>query len=169
MLLILDVDGTMTDGTKTYTPNGEAYTKRFADHDFTAIKKFQENGWHVCWLSADMSVNEYLAKYRKIDFWYSRSKDGTINKIDWLHKLSEHYSTGYEQIVYVGDDLYDLPLMAELHRFGGKSFCPKNAVPQMDMPGYITRLNVAGGSGAIMELLVCHFPGENVCSPPIAG
>ncbi len=46
-LLILDVDGVMTDGTKTYGIRGEVLSKRFCDHDFTAIKKFKDDGWDV--------------------------------------------------------------------------------------------------------------------------
>ena len=70
MLLILDVDGVLTDGTKTYDREHNVISKRYADQDFTAIKLFQE-GWKVCFLSSD-AFNEGVAKKRGIDFYNSR-------------------------------------------------------------------------------------------------
>jgi 3-deoxy-D-manno-octulosonate 8-phosphate phosphatase (KDO 8-P phosphatase) len=149
-LLILDVDGVMTDGTKIYNDKGETIAKRFHDHDWTAIKKFQKDGWHVCWLSADLTVNAQIAKDRGITFWFSRNDDGTIDKVSWLHYLCKHYDVPYENTVYVGDDLFDLPVMRVLLDKGGKAFCPSNAVPQVRKVAQV--LNSPGGAGAIMEL-----------------
>ncbi len=62
MLLILDVDGVMTDGTKFYDLKGEVSHKRYCDLDFTAIKRFKEIGWSVCFVSAATTVNVAMAK-----------------------------------------------------------------------------------------------------------
>jgi len=152
-LLILDVDGVMTDGTKAYGPDGKVIFKRFCDHDFTAIKKFKSKGWEVCWLSADKTVNAAVAKDREIDFWYSRDDDGTIDKVKWLAKLIEHYKiTEYRHVIYVGDDLFDIPIMKALISNGGSAYCTANAVPQFKMVSGIKFLTKAGGYGAIMNL-----------------
>ena len=41
MLLILDVDGVLTDGKKYYDNTGKVLLKTFCDRDFTAIKKIK--------------------------------------------------------------------------------------------------------------------------------
>ncbi len=163
-LLILDVDGVLTDGTKAYGPDGKVIFKRFCDHDFTAIKKFQMDGWIVCFLSADRTVNEAVAKDRGIDFWYSRDDaTGVIDKVKWLGKLSEHYNVLTNRIVYVGDDMLDIPVMKALRVCGGKIYCPSGAVPQV-LKLVDSVLSKPGGSGAIMDLYYCHFNGND--TPP---
>ena len=47
-LLILDVDGVLTTGCKTYDLEGNVISKEFNDKDFTAIKRFKEKGLKVC-------------------------------------------------------------------------------------------------------------------------
>lgn len=149
-LLILDVDGVLTDGTKGYGPDGSTIMKRFCDHDFTAIKKFQSLGWKVCWLSADTVVNARLALDRRIDFWCSRSPNGSIDKVSWLNRLADHYLVGIPKVVYMGDDLFDIPICDAVVAGGGLAFCPANAVKQLD--GHAKRLSTKGGYGAVMEL-----------------
>lgn len=160
-LLILDVDGVLTDGTKAYGPDGQVISKSFADIDFTAIKKFKEKDYAVCWLSADKHINEVVAKYRGIDFWYSREPDGTIDKVKWLDKLIAHYNAeASEWLLYVGDDLFDLPIMEAVAKRSGHSFYPLNAAPQFKHISYATLLNKVGGHGVVMELYNAMFPND---------
>lgn len=170
-LLILDVDGVMTDGTKTYGPNGEVLSKRFCDHDWTAIKMFKKHGVTVCFLSADKVVNEAVAKDREVDFHYSRDDDGTIDKVKWLKIICEKYGIDTADTVYVGDDLFDLPIMRAVMAGGGEAYCPSNAVPQLREELNLARrygennkdhhrrgvLRSRGCEGAIMELFTLFF------------
>lgn len=156
-LLILDVDGVMTDGTKVYGPDGAVVAKRFCDHDFTAIKCFQQSGWVVVFLSADKTVNEALAKSRGIPFYYSRDDDGTIDKVKWYYAIREQYGIGPKDVIYVGDDLLDLAVMETVVVCGGRVYYPKNAVPQFRRIKHGTKLlaqelQQAGGYGAVMAL-----------------
>lgn len=171
-LLVLDVDGVLTDGTKIYGPNGTVAGKRFCDKDFTGIKKFQMDGWKVCWLSADRHINEAIAKDRGIDFWYSRAEDGTIDKASWLDRLIVHYNVTAVNTVYVGDDLFDLPPMHFLVKRGGQIFCPINAaLPVLQYVSDIHRsqgrnyrqMLGVGGNGAIFDLYMNFFVND---SPP---
>ena len=61
-LLILDVDGVLTNGTKVYDIDGNVVHKVFNDRDFTAIKRFKEEGVNVFFLSGDKKFNEEIAK-----------------------------------------------------------------------------------------------------------
>lgn len=156
-LLILDVDGVLTDGTKYYGPTGNVLMKRFADLDFTAILKFKMRGWSVCWLSADRNVNEGLARDRGIDYWCSRLDDGSIDKVGWYKLLKIHYSVApNEQVIYVGDDLFDIPIMMSVKQDMGQAYCPANSAPQVK--DFAIQLNSKGGEGAIMELFHTLYP-----------
>jgi 3-deoxy-D-manno-octulosonate 8-phosphate phosphatase (KDO 8-P phosphatase) len=161
-LLVLDVDGVLTNGTKLYDGVGKVIGKSFCDHDFTAIKKFQADGVSVCWLSADKNVNEPIARDRGITFWYSRAEDGTIDKAKWLFALLDHYKATLPETAYVGDDLFDIPVMRILLEGKGKAYCPKNAVPQV--LSFATVLRKNGGEGAIMDLYYNYYAQSD--SPP---
>lgn len=169
-LLILDVDGVLTDGSKIYDASGKAVMKRYADQDFTAIKKFKDQGWKVALLSGDKNVNENMAIDRNIDFWHSRGEDGAFDKAPWLAKLCAHYEVAPKDAVYVGDDLYDLTIMEAIVEAGGTVYCPANSAPSVIE--YVTKstkgsyrgccLRRAGGAGSIMELFHMFYPFDNV-------
>ena len=74
-LLILDVDGVLTDGKKYYNRDGDVIMKTFCDKDWTAIKRFKALGIQVLFLSGD-PFNDKIAKNRNIDIIINR-KDGT--------------------------------------------------------------------------------------------
>jgi len=117
-LLILDIDGVMTDGTKVYGLDGLTMGKRYCDRDFTAIKAFKAAGVKVCFLSGDDKVNQEMAKNRKTDFYYARGKD----KSDFVIDFEKTYDCSREEMAYVGDDIFDIPIMKVV----GYSYCPKN-------------------------------------------
>jgi 3-deoxy-D-manno-octulosonate 8-phosphate phosphatase (KDO 8-P phosphatase) len=121
-LLILDIDGVMTDGTKLYGLDGLTIGKRYCDRDFTSIKQFKSAGVHVCFLSGDNKVNEEMAKNRKTDFYYSRGKE----KLDFLPEFEKIYNCFIDEMAYVGDDIFDIPIMKKV----GYSYCPSD-VPQV--------------------------------------
>jgi len=116
-LVILDIDGVMTDGTKAYDDNHDVIFKTYCDRDFTSIKRLKAAGVSVCFLSGDKSINEMMAKKRKVDFYYSRQKEKT------LYELLNKYKCAITEAAYIGDDIYDLPVLKKV----SYSFCPSNA------------------------------------------
>jgi 3-deoxy-D-manno-octulosonate 8-phosphate phosphatase (KDO 8-P phosphatase) len=118
-LLILDIDGVMTDGTKTYDLDGMPISKRYCDKDFTAIKRFKAGGTKVCFLSGCNKVNEAMAKNRNIDFHYARGKD----KADFVPGFVKQYGVEPKDMAYIGDDLFDLSIM----KLVGYAFCTKDS------------------------------------------
>jgi 3-deoxy-D-manno-octulosonate 8-phosphate phosphatase (KDO 8-P phosphatase) len=159
-LLVLDVDGVMTDGTKIYGDGGKVIGKRFCDLDFTAIKKFKERGWEVCWMSADKEINAKIAETRGIDFVYSRDDQNQINKHHLINGLCEKYMVKMHQVVYVGDDLFDVAVMRVVMEGGGKIYCPTNAAPYVKRLAHV--LCCGGGAGAVMVLFdsLCEDDGS---------
>tara|TARA_Y100001949_G_C15966832_1_gene321951 strand:+ start:126 stop:620 length:495 start_codon:yes stop_codon:yes gene_type:complete len=146
-LLILDMDGVMTDGTKTYNLEGEVISKAFYDHDFSAIKKFKADSLQVCFLSGDRRVNEKVAQNRKIDFYHSEAGS---DKVDLLTMLCDKYEVLPAEIAYVGDDVLDSRIMESV----GFPYCPANAANEIAeiclKRGKILSRNA--GSGVIDEL-----------------
>ena len=63
-LLILDVDGVLTDGKKYYDNTGLAKYKTFCDKDFSAIKKFKSAGVEVIFLSGETWFSLRKSKWK---------------------------------------------------------------------------------------------------------
>ena len=118
-LAILDIDGIMTDGRKYYGLDGIPFAKTYCDKDFTAIKRFRGSGIKVCFLSGDDRVNKPMAWNRNIDFYSARGKD----KADFVKLFERNYNTKKENMLYIGDDLFDKSIMEIV----GHAFCPNDA------------------------------------------
>ena len=149
-LLILDVDGVLTNGTKVYDIEGNVVNKVFNDRDFTAIKRFKEKGVNVCFLSGDKKFNEEIAKKRNIDFFYGRNDNGEMDKISKLRELLIQYNS--KKFAYVGDDYYDL----EMIKSSDTSFCPNDAVDDIKKASdYV--LNLKGSEGVVAEIFTMYI------------
>lgn len=147
-LLILDIDGIMTDGNKMYNANAEVVGKKYCDRDFTAIKRFKSAGIDVCFLSGDKNVNEAMAKNRKIDFYYTKDSSGNnVDKASFLGKLSKNYNCPLDRIAYVGDDYYDFTIIEKLKY----TYCSKDSIKDLKDRVYKV-LDSNGGEGVIAKL-----------------
>jgi 3-deoxy-D-manno-octulosonate 8-phosphate phosphatase (KDO 8-P phosphatase) len=146
-LLILDVDGVMTAGNKDYGLSGEVICKRYADIDFTAIKRFRSNGVEVCFLSGDDKVNKEMAKIRKVPFYFSKG----IPKATFIPKLCEDFDVTVDEMAYLGDDYYDLDIMQYLNY----QYCPANSAKCVKDRSIV--LSASGGAGAVEELYSMFF------------
>jgi len=145
-LLILDVDGVLTDGRKYYGLDGIPFAKTYCDKDFTAIKRVRGSGVPVCFLSGDERVNKAMAKNRNIDFYSARGKD----KADFLPEFIEKYNTTPDKMLYIGDDLFDLSIMSCV----GHAFCPIDSpLVIKDFCGDKNVLPVRGGENVITCLV----------------
>lgn len=140
-LLIIDIDGVMTDGTKIYDTTGKVFAKSYCDLDFTAIKRLKAAGINVCFLSGDKFVNEQMAKTRQIDFFHNTP--GT-DKVDYLSDIKKHYNA--EVVAYVGDDYYDTTIM----NMADLAFCPSTSPTAVKRCAQM--INVPAGKGVIAGL-----------------
>lgn len=142
-LLVLDIDGVMTDGTKTYNTAGNVVSKKYADVDFTAIKRFKDVGVQVCFLSGDTRVNKEMAQNRKIPFYHSKG----VDKANFIPVLCREFNVTKDRIAYVGDDFYDLSIIRQLEQ----TFCPSSAAScvKAEVSYVIQR---TGGTGVVEDL-----------------
>ena len=145
-LLILDVDGVLTDGTKFYNEQHEVLGKRYMCKDFTAIKRFIAAGVKVIMLSGD-SFNRHMAEKRNIPFYCSRGSDLSLDKSRFIKLFEEEYSVSKEQMSFVGDDYFDLSMFKAL------DVCfATNDAPQIIKENSYKVLESNGGEGVIVEL-----------------
>ncbi len=147
-LIILDVDGVLTDGSLYFDNSGSEY-KAFNSKDGHGIRLLLENDIEVALITGRTSeLLKHRAENLKInpDLIYQGYRDKLPAYADLLKK------TGYtkEQIAYVGDDVIDLPIMSQV----GFSIAVNDANWFVkDNCDWVTDL--AGGKGAVRE--VCEF------------
>ncbi|MBU8920997.1 MAG: hypothetical protein KOO63_04050 [Bacteroidales bacterium] len=146
-LVVLDVDGVLTDGTKQYV-NGKPVSKSFSDKDFTAMKILKSKGSKVCFLTADAG-NAALAKDRNIDCFVSRDAYNRINKKEAFQVVRKHYGLSANDVVWgVGDDVFDI----EWLELCDKSFCPVDAAALVQSSVSVV-LESYGGEGLVQEIV----------------
>ena len=105
-LVILDVDGVMTDGTKYYDRDGKVVLKVFCDKDWTAIKRLRAIGIDVVFITGD-PYNEMILKNRNLPTVVNRGEGFHRDKINFLPEVLEKYNCSYKEAAYLGDDLFD--------------------------------------------------------------
>jgi 3-deoxy-D-manno-octulosonate 8-phosphate phosphatase (KDO 8-P phosphatase) len=142
-LLLLDVDGILTDGRILYDENGREI-KIFHVHDGQGIRWLQKEGIEVGFLSGRSSLSvEMRAKELGISFLFQGIKD----KIKIFERILQKTRLDSEQVGYMGDDFIDLALLKKV----GLSISVINGHPLIQKEvDYVTK--AAGGFGAVREV-----------------
>src|SRR5215475_4562191 len=105
-LLILDVDGTMTDGRLYFGPRGEAL-KVFHVRDGQGIKRLDKAGIHVAVISGRTSK---MVDARCRELGVEHVIQGADDKVLAFARLRTRLKIGASESACVGDDLADVPL-----------------------------------------------------------
>ena len=158
-LLILDVDGVLTDGTKVYDIDHNVLSKRYMCKDFTAINRFIAAGVKVVMLSGD-NFNKQMAEKRNIDFYCSRNDDLSLDKSRYLEVFKDRYGVETNKMGFVGDDYFDLSIIRRLNY----TFCPSDS-PRIVKSNSLYTLNAKGGEGVLVELYDMFIDKEWVLEP----
>lgn len=142
-LLVLDVDGVLTDGGLYYGPEGEAL-KRFDVKDGHGIVLCRDVGLPTAILTARSSkAVEVRARELRIPWVLQgeRDKKAGLDKLLSLCGLEAH------ELAYIGDDLNDLPVLTRV----GFSAAPADARSEVRERVHYVCQN-RGGHGAVREL-----------------
>lgn len=141
-LLILDVDGVLTDGGLLYGASGEE-TKRFHVHDGLALVAARKAGLQVAVLSSRASA---AVTRRMTELGVSEVHQGVGDKASALASLCERLGVPTSAIAMMGDDLPDLAAMGRV----GLALAPANAVAEVKRAAHwVARRR--GGDGAVRE------------------
>jgi len=144
--LVLDVDGVFTDGTITYTKDGE-HTKNFDMRDGMGLEIIREQGIEVWVMTSEQSelVAQRMKKL-KIENLFLGVKD----KYALLQHLVSEKQVPLSNMAYIGDDVNDLANICSV----GWSMAPYNATDIVKQYADIILSNPSG-NGAIRE--ACDF------------
>lgn len=145
-LLLLDVDGVLTDGTVFYTPDaGEI--KGFNTQDGFGLRILQEAGVKVGLITAR---NAEAVSRRAKDLKIEHVCAGCSDKGTAFAEILAKTGLKPEQAACMGDDWLDLPMLLR----AGCAFAPANAAPELrQRADYVTERS--GGHGAVRE--VCEL------------
>lgn len=142
-LLLLDVDGVMTDGGIIYDGNG-LETKVFNVKDGHGIKMLQRHGIEVGIITGRTSkVVDIRAKELGIELVYQ----GALKKLVSYEDIKLKTGLVDSQIAYIGDDVIDVPVMRRV----AFAAAPQDALPEArNAASYVT--SCGGGRGAVREI-----------------
>jgi 3-deoxy-D-manno-octulosonate 8-phosphate phosphatase (KDO 8-P phosphatase) len=142
-LLVLDVDGVLTDGRLYYGPRGEAL-KAFHVQDGHGIVQLLRAGIAVAVISGRRSP---MVSTRCRELGVRHVFQGASDKLPVLERLLKRLGLTAAQCACVGDDLPDLPLFERV----GLSFAVADAVPAVRRRADRTT-RARGGRGAVREV-----------------
>lgn len=143
-MLVMDVDGTLTDGRIYIGPDGEMM-KAFDVKDGYGIVHLKKYGIIPIVITGRTSaIVENRMKELQIEDYYQ----GINDKLEKLKQIADEYGIRPEEIAYIGDDLNDLQCMS----FCGISGCPGDALPEIkSRVKYVCKND--GGRGAVREFI----------------
>lgn len=142
-LLILDVDGVLTDGSIIYNDHG-VETKAFSVKDGLGIRLLMDAGINVCIVTGRCS--EALVSRCK-NLGIEHIFDGIINKAAVFDLILERMDVSAEETAFIGDDLPDLSLMKRVGLSMAVADAHKTVLENADR---VTLAN--GGKGAVREV-----------------
>lgn len=143
-LVVLDVDGCMSDGGIIYSSELIEY-KKFNVKDGFAIVHSQKLGLEFAIITGrDSSIVEYRAKELGIKYLYQGVKD----KLKTLQELCLNLGISLDEVAAIGDDLNDYRLLKEV----GLSFTPNDGAKEIkEIVDFVLLRD--GGNSAIREML----------------
>lgn len=144
-LLVLDVDGVMTDGGMYYTENGDQI-KKYNTKDGMAIQHLVKNNFQVAVISHSL-VSE-MVKKRADALGIQNCYVGRESKIKILNEFCTNLDLTLENVALIGDDINDLEMIRNI----GFSACPADAVNTVKSQVNIV-LSKKGGEGCVREFV----------------
>ncbi|GAB4254563.1 MAG: 3-deoxy-manno-octulosonate-8-phosphatase KdsC [Methylomicrobium sp.] len=159
-LLILDVDGVLTDGRLFFDNDGIEY-KCFHARDGHGIKLLRQTGVEVAVISGRKSNSVAL---RMQSLGIEHVYQGHENKVSAFEELIGKLSIDPQQAAHVGDDILDLPVMTRVGlavAVGDAHFAVKQRAD------WCTTL--PGGQGAVREVCDLIMQAQGSFDPVLAG
>lgn len=144
-LLVIDVDGVMTDGGMYFTESGDQF-KKFNTKDGMAIIHLTKSNFQVAIISSGFKGEAVTKRAEMLGI-----QNCTVSrapKIETLTKLCEEQGISLENVAMIGDDINDLEVMQKI----GFSACPRDAVNRIKKNSTII-LNKKGGEGCVREFI----------------
>lgn len=142
--LIFDCDGVFTDGTFFLHPDGYL-SRRFNAKDGFALQLAMKKGLHVAIITGgtDEAIKIRFRNLGVTDVFLDARDKAAV-----FQEFSSQYAIKPEEVLYMGDDLPDLPLLKQV----GMPCCPNDAVIEVkNASEYIS--NIKGGEGCVRDVI----------------
>lgn len=145
-MLILDVDGVMTDGCITMDSDGREL-KNFNVRDGHGLVMIQRHGIEVTILTGRTSA---VVDHRARDLKIKEVYQGALNKKEIFHQILQKNNLKPDEVAYLGDDIVDIPVL----KIVGFSAAVNDALELVKKTVDYVTVN-RGGHGAVRE--VCEM------------
>src|SRR6202051_401536 len=146
-LLLMDVDGVLTDGLLYNIPGPDGdyiETKGFNAQDGIALQWLTWNGIQTGVVKGRVSK---ALDVRAAQVGMTYIYQGHIEKVPILEEIMQKSGLDLSEVAYAGDDLTDVPILRRV----GLAFAPANARPEMKRCAHHVTA-VPGGDGAVREI-----------------
>ncbi|HEV3163585.1 MAG TPA: HAD family hydrolase [Isosphaeraceae bacterium] len=143
-LLVIDVDGVLTDGTIAIDDHG-IEIKHFHVRDGTGLTLWRKAGKQAAILSGRRAR---AVEHRAAELGITPVIQGVPEKAEPFRTLIGEMGFDPSQVCYVGDDLPDLPVLTTV----GLAACPADAVAEVQQVVHLVT-QAAGGRGAVREVV----------------
>jgi 3-deoxy-D-manno-octulosonate 8-phosphate phosphatase (KDO 8-P phosphatase) len=158
-LVVLDVDGTLTDGKVSYTQSGDEI-KSFCVKDGLAIASWNKLGRHTAIITGRSSaIVSKRAKELGIEHCYQGVEDKKTKLLEILKELK----LSMDEVASIGDDLNDYSMLKDSFI----SFAPNNASAHVKEIVTVVLEN-QGGKGAVREMFEYLIKAEGLESKYLA-
>jgi 3-deoxy-D-manno-octulosonate 8-phosphate phosphatase (KDO 8-P phosphatase) len=143
-MLVMDVDGTLTDGKIYVGDNGEVF-KAFNVKDGYRLINIEK--YNIIPVIITGKKSEILAK-RAAELRIEEVHQGIEDKLTVLDEVINRYHLTYESVAYIGDDINDIDCMKVCYL----KACPADAISEvLGIVDYVCKST--GGNGAVRELI----------------
>jgi len=148
-LLVLDVDGVMTDGGMYYNENGD-FMKKYNTKDGMAIQHLVKNKFQVAIISS--GYKEHVVKTRADLLGIQHCVVTREPKLDVLKNICKDLQLNLDEVALIGDDINDLEMISHI----GLSACPSDAVGAVKTKVDLI-LSKKGGEGCVREFIDAYL------------
>jgi 3-deoxy-D-manno-octulosonate 8-phosphate phosphatase (KDO 8-P phosphatase) len=149
-LLILDVDGVLTDGGMYYLEDGSEF-KKFNTKDGLAIRRIIKEYKLPVGIISNGSKDK-LIESRAQTLYIERVYVGHDDKLSILEEWCKELQIDLSEVAYIGDDVNDLACMSKV----GYAVCPADAVDKIKEVAHII-LKRNGGQACVREFIEMYF------------
>lgn len=142
-MIVMDVDGTLTDGKIYMGENGEVM-KAFNCHDAVGVRKLKDKIISVILTGRESKITLNRAKEMDVTLVYQN----VVDKKSKLLEICKDNNVSLKDVLYIGDDINDLDCL----KICGFCCCPKNAVNEVKSQCDFVS-NFIAGEGVVREII----------------
>lgn len=143
-MIVLDVDGVMTDG-RVYIQGDGLYSKAFDIRDGFGIVLARRAGITFAIITG---LKSSIVTCRAEQLGIQEVHQGFVDKIDVLNDIVKRHDIGFHEVAYMGDDLFDIPVLRKVGLASAPADADADVIKEVH---WVSKFG--GGRGAVRELI----------------